>query len=80
VCRVSRSENSNSTAAMTGISANAARAPGWSGACVQLNALDAATRPHTASRGASADSPRAAQRISSTAHSPAAPSSAPHSR
>jgi len=65
---------------MTGISANASRAPGRAGACVQLNAAEAATGPQTARRGASAGSPRAARRSSSTAHNPAAPSRAPHSR
>jgi len=80
VWRVSRRENSNRVAAMTGVSANASYAPGRSGAWIQLNRLDAATRPHTASRGATADSPRAARRISRTAHNPAAPSREPHSR
>ena len=50
------------------------------GACVQLKAGWAATRPHTASRGARPGSARAARRISSTAQTPAAPSSAKNSR
>ena len=65
---------------MTGISANAARAPGRAGACAALNTAEAATSPWTASRGANAASPRAARRIASTAHSPAAPSRAKNSR
>ena len=72
--------NSNKMAAMTGISPNASGAAGRRGACVQLKLAEAATRPHTARRGARPDSARAARRVSSTAHTPAAPSRAKNSR
>ena len=78
--RISRRQNSNSSAAMTGISPNASGAAGRRGACVQLKKLLEATRPHTASRGARPGSARAARRTSSTAQTPAAPSSAKNSR
>jgi len=58
--RISRRQNSNSSAAITGISPNASGAAGRLGACVQLKKLLAATRPHTASRGARPGSARAA--------------------
>ena len=78
--RSSRSVNSNKTAAMTGMSPNASGAAGRCGAWVELKLAEAATRPHTARRGASPDSARAARRVSSTAQTPAAPSRARNSR
>ena len=78
--RISRRQNSNSSAAITGIRPNASGAAGRRGACVQLKKLLEATRPHTASRGARPGSARAARRTSSTAQTPAAPSSAKNSR
>ncbi len=76
----SRSVNSNKMAAITGMRPNASGAAGRRGACVKLKLAEAATRPHTARRGARPDSARAARRVSSTAHTPAAPSRARNSR